>query len=112
MEDLGLMSFWRDKRVLITGHTGFKGSWLTVWLRAMGAEVHGYALQPPTSPSLFDTANVKSCLKTHTTADIRDLDCLKEAVSNAKPEIVFHLAAQPLVRPSYDDPLRPTQRMS
>lgn len=99
------MSFWRNKKVFITGHTGFKGGWLTLWLNSMGAEVHGYALQPPTSPSLFDIANVKSCLETHTIADIRDLSSLKQAISDVKPEIVFHLAAQPLVRQSYDNPL-------
>lgn len=105
MEGLGVMSFWRDKKVFITGHTGFKGGWLTLWLNSLGAEVHGYALQPPTNPNLFSTANIQSCLKTHTIADIRDLVALKEAVDKAQPEIVFHLAAQPLVRYSYDNPL-------
>lgn len=105
MEGLGLMSFWNNKRVFITGHTGFKGGWLSLWLNSIGAEVHGYALQPPTNPSLFDVANIESCLRTHTIADIRDLASLKEAIKNAKPDIVFHLAAQPLVRQSYNDPL-------
>lgn len=105
MEGLGLMSFWQGRKVFITGHTGFKGGWLALWLNSMGAEVHGYALQPPTSPNLFDAADIKSCLNTHTIADIRDLASLKEAINNAKPDIVFHLAAQPLVRQSYNDPL-------
>ncbi len=105
MESLGLMSFWQGKKVFITGHTGFKGGWLTLWLNSLGAEVHGYALNPPTDPSLFNVANVVSCLKSHTIADIRDLDVLKQAMQLAEPSIVFHLAAQPLVRKSYLDPV-------
>jgi CDP-glucose 4,6-dehydratase len=105
VESMGLMSFWCNKKVFITGHTGFKGGWLSLWLNSLGAEVHGYALPPPTNPNLFDTANVKSCLKTNSIADIRDLDSIKEAIGKANPDIVFHLAAQPLVRQSYVNPL-------
>lgn len=105
MEDLDLMSFWINKKVLITGHTGFKGSWLTLWLNSLGAEVHGYALKPPTHPNLFDTADIKSALKSHTMADIRDFHSLNNALSKIQPEIIFHLAAQPLVRQSYIDPI-------
>ncbi len=96
--------FWSGKRVLLTGHTGFKGGWLALWLSEMGAHVHGYALQPPTTPSLFETAGVIRSLRTSTIADVRDLAALTAAVQAAKPEIVFHLAAQPLVRESYRSP--------
>lgn len=97
-------SFWRGKRVLVTGHTGFKGSWLALWLKEMGAEVIGYALEPPTSPSLFDAAGVADGIVS-VIADIRDHERLDSAVAAHRPEIVLHLAAQALVRPSYEDPL-------
>jgi CDP-glucose 4,6-dehydratase len=96
--------FWRGKRIFLTGHTGFKGGWLSLWLQAMGAEVHGYALQPPTSPAMFDVAAVGRDMADSTIADIRDADSLRTAMQSARPEIVFHLAAQPLVRYSYDQP--------
>jgi CDP-glucose 4,6-dehydratase len=96
---------WAGKRVLLTGHTGFKGGWLALWLHEMGAEVHGYALQPPTTPSLFQVACVDRCMASSTIADVRDLPALTAAVRAAKPEIVFHLAAQPLVRESYRSPV-------
>lgn len=96
-------SFWLGKRVLVTGHTGFKGGWLTLWLKEMGAEVAGYALAPPTRSGLFDTARVADGI-TSVIADIRDHERLKSVVAAHRPEIVFHLAAQALVRPSYEDP--------
>lgn len=96
--------FWHGKRVFLTGHTGFKGSWLTLWLQSMGAEVHGYALAPPTETNLFSVANVEYGMTSSTLADIRAADTLLRAMNRAKPEIVFHLAAQPLVRYSYLQP--------
>jgi CDP-glucose 4,6-dehydratase len=96
--------FWVDKRVLVTGHTGFKGSWLTLWLHALGAKVAGYSLEPPTAPSLWSLLKLSSRVPADT-ADIRDLTRLQSAFAERQPEIVFHLAAQALVRPSYDDPV-------
>lgn len=97
-------SFWHGKRVLLTGHTGFKGGWLALWLQRLGAEVTGIALQPSTRPSLFETARVADGITSHL-CDIRDAQSLASIVRNAVPEIVFHLAAQPLVRASYRLPL-------
>lgn len=97
--------FWRGKRVFLTGHTGFKGGWLALWLADMGAEVHGYALTPPTDPNLFTAANLQDHLAHSTIADIRDADALAEAMLAARPDIVLHLAAQPLVRYSYAAPV-------
>ncbi|TCR03921.1 CDP-glucose 4,6-dehydratase [Neorhizobium sp. JUb45] len=96
--------FWRGKRVFLTGHTGFKGSWLSLWLQDLGAELTGFSLTPPTSPSLFETARVGTNMIS-LVGDIRDLPVLKEAMIAARPEIVIHMAAQPLVRLSYDDPV-------
>ena len=96
---------WRGRSVFVTGHTGFKGGWLTLWLRHLGAEVHGYALGPPTDPSLFEVARIGSVLASDTRADLADLAQLKLALESAKPEVIFHLAAQSLVRESYRDPL-------
>ncbi len=96
--------FWRDKSVLVTGHTGFKGGWLSLWLQHLGAHVHGYALAPGTQPSLFMEARVGEGMS-HVEADIRDLSHLKASMDAAQPEIVFHLAAQALVRESYSDPV-------
>jgi len=98
-------ALWRGRSVFLTGHTGFKGGWLTLWLHRLGAGVHGYALDPPTTPSLFETASIKSLLASDTRADLADLARLKSAVEVARPEVVFHLAAQSLVRESYRDPL-------
>ena len=98
------LDFWRGKRVFLTGHTGFKGGWLSMWLQAMGAEVHGYALNPPTEPSLFDVAEVGKDMASSRIGDIREADDLRLAMQAASPEIVFHLAAQPLVRYSYSHP--------
>jgi len=97
-------TFWKSKKVLITGHTGFKGSWLSLWLQSLGAHVVGYALSPPTSPSLFQVAHVADGM-TSITGDIRDLERVQAAVAEHRPEIVFHLAAQPLVRHSYENPV-------
>ncbi len=98
-------AFWRGRRVFLTGHTGFKGGWLALWLAEMGAEVHGYALPPPTGPSLFEVAHVERRLASSTIADVRDAAALTAAVRAARPEVVFHLAAQPLVRQSYRAPV-------
>jgi len=105
MEAVGLSSqFWRGKRVLVTGHTGFKGSWLTLWLQSLGAEVTGFALDPSTEPSLFELARVAEGINDQR-GDLRDLGALLELIAEAQPEIVLHLAAQPLVREGYRDPL-------
>ena len=97
--------FWQGKRVFLTGHTGFKGSWLSLWLAQLGAKVSGYALAPPTQPSLFDLAKLESKLAQHTVSDIRDLAVLQQAMAAARPDIVIHMAAQPLVREGYSDPV-------
>lgn len=97
--------FWLGKRVFLTGHTGFKGSWLALWLTRLGAEVHGYALTPSTDPSLFDRANIAERLAAHTIGDVRDLGELRKAVRKGAPEIAIHMAAQPLVRYSYINPV-------
>lgn len=106
MEGLELNpKFWKNKKVFLTGHTGFKGSWLSIWLSKMGAKVTGYSLLPPTKPSLFEIAKVKSILEKSNISDVRDLVKLKKAIKLAKPEILIHMAAQPLVRDSYTIPV-------
>lgn len=97
--------FWHGKRVFLTGHTGFKGGWLALWLTDMGAEVQGYALTPPTEPNFFSAVNLRERLTASTLADIRDGTLLASAMQAARPEIVLHLAAQPLVRYSYVAPV-------
>jgi CDP-glucose 4,6-dehydratase len=96
--------FWQGKRVFLTGHTGFKGSWLSMWLALLGANVKGYALNPPTSPSLFNEAKVDSIIDSHI-GDIRDQDVLHESMTKFNPDVLIHMAAQPLVRYSYDAPI-------
>lgn len=95
--------FWRGKRVFLTGHTGFKGSWLALWLHHLGAEVLGFALDPPSTPSLFEAARLDELIET-VHGDVRSLEAVGTAVARFRPEVVFHLAAQSLVRPSYEDP--------
>ena len=97
-------TFWKDKKVLVTGHTGFKGSWLSLWLQKLGAKVVGYALSPPTKPSLFEVAQVADGM-TSITEDVRHLEYLQAVIADHRPEIIIHLAAQPLVRCSYEDPV-------
>ncbi|MDO5798865.1 MAG: CDP-glucose 4,6-dehydratase [Eubacteriales bacterium] len=102
--DIFDFSFYKGKKVLVTGHTGFKGSWLCRLLLKLGAEVTGYALEPPTQPDLFQLLDVESQMNS-VTGDIRDLDRLKQVFAEAQPEIVLHLAAQPIVRESYKNPV-------
>ena len=97
------LSFYNGKRVFVTGHTGFKGSWLCKILSKAGAEVWGYSLDPPTEPSLFETASIEKNINS-VIGDIRDFESLKKSFDEARPEIVLHLAAQPLVRDSYENP--------
>lgn len=97
------MSFWQGKRVLVTGHTGFKGSWLCLWLQEHGAELTGYALQPPTEPSHFALAHVARGMRS-VIGDVRDYERLSAVIAEHRPELVLHLAAQSVVRASYDNP--------
>jgi len=96
-------NFWYGKKVFITGHTGFKGSWLCLWLSTLGADITGYALQPPTQPNMYELCNIHE-LMTSIVGDVRDLDFLTKSMLATQPEIVIHLAAQPLVRNAYKNP--------
>lgn len=98
-------SFWKGKRVFLTGHTGFKGGWLSLWLSSMGAKVTGYALAANTAPNFYAVAKVQEDLESSIIADIRDLNTLQKAMAKVQPEIVIHMAAQPLVRYSYTNPV-------
>jgi CDP-glucose 4,6-dehydratase len=98
------MTFWQGRRVLITGHTGFKGSWLSLWLQALGAQVTGVSRSVPTDPSLYVLARVGEGMHAEVEADIRDAALVASAVGEAAPEILIHMAAQPLVRRSFEDP--------
>lgn len=98
-------NFWQDKRVLLTGHTGFKGTWLGLWLQSLGATLRGIALNPPTEPSLFEVVRLAERMEHHV-VDIRDYSAVSNHIDQFQPEIIFHLAAQPLVRLSYKNPLK------
>lgn len=98
-------SSWTGRRVLVTGHTGFKGGWLSLWLHARGAKVTGFSLPAPTEPSFFEQTRLRD-LVTHVEGDVRDLASVDAVVRDSRPEVVFHLAAQPLVRYSYDHPVQ------
>jgi CDP-glucose 4,6-dehydratase len=97
-------AFWRGRQVLVTGHTGFKGAWLSLWLQSLGARVSGLSVDVPTNPSLYELVGVGDQLESEATVDIRDFEPLRDAVEQAAPEVVLHLAAQALVRPSFADP--------
>jgi CDP-glucose 4,6-dehydratase len=97
-------SWWKSRRVFVTGHTGFKGAWLCLLLNRLGADVHGYSLRPPTEPNLFHLAGLEKTVST-VEGDVRDLGKLTGAIKQARPEVVLHMAAQPLVRESYNDPV-------
>ena len=99
-----LKAFYNGKKVLVTGHTGFKGSWLVRILTLAGAQVTGYALNPPTDPNLFEIAGLEDTIHS-VVGDVRDLAHLRRVFDEVKPEIVFHLAAQPIVRESYKEPV-------
>lgn len=98
-------NYYQGKRVFLTGHTGFKGSWLAMWLNKLGAEVYGYSLEPYTKDDHFNVANIEQCLKKSTIGDIRDKEKFSSAIKEADPQVILHLAAQPLVRESYVDPV-------
>jgi CDP-glucose 4,6-dehydratase len=101
---MSIKQFYKGRRILVTGDTGFKGSWLAFWLDRLGAEVHGLALEPDTDPSNFEILGLRERLR-HRTVDIRDFAALRDAVRSIEPEVVFHLAAQAIVRVSYEEPL-------
>ena len=103
---MSLAGFYRGKRVLVTGHTGFKGAWLAYWLRRMGAKVHGFALAPAEGPNLAVDLGLPRMLEGHAIGDLRDASAAAAALGDARPDLVFHLAAQSLVRESYRDPVR------
>lgn len=104
LESLVMTHFFNGKRIFVTGHTGFKGSWLCLWLAKLGAQVIGYALPPPTDPNLFELARIDELVDSRI-ADVRDADLLKQTLCDVQPEIVIHMAAQPLVRDSYKIPV-------
>ena len=97
--------FWKDKSVFLTGHTGFKGSWLSIYLNSLGAKVTGFSLSPPTNPSLFELAGLKEKIHKSIEGDIRDFNHLQREIESCNPDIIFHLAAQPIVKVSYENPI-------
>lgn len=97
--------FWVGKKIFLTGHTGFKGGWISLWLHSLGAELFGFSLEPPTTPNFFSVANLESIFVKSSIADIRDANALNKSMQQANPDIVIHMAAQPLVRKSYLDPI-------
>jgi CDP-glucose 4,6-dehydratase len=97
-------SIWNGRKVLVTGHTGFKGSWLCLWLESLGAKVTGYALAPPTEPNLFEQAKVASSMRS-VCADVRDFPQLNSVIEQCRPDVIFHMAAQSVVRRGYEDPI-------
>ncbi|MDX3805856.1 CDP-glucose 4,6-dehydratase [Bosea thiooxidans] len=97
-------SFWQNRKVFLTGHTGFKGAWLSLWLEALGADVTGYALDPPSEPSLFEQARVGECIRS-IRGDVRDFAHLQSAIAACNPDVVIHMAAQSVVRASYEEPV-------
>jgi len=106
MEGLGMTTgFWKDKTVFLTGHTGFKGGWIAHWLYELGASVHGYSLEPSTQPNFFTETNLQNRLARSTIGDIRELAALSSTLKTAAPDIIIHMAAQPLVRESYKTPV-------
>lgn len=104
VENMVNRNFWKNKKVFLTGHTGFKGSWMSLWLLDCGAELTGYSLRPATSPSLFDELKLEKQMKS-IYGDIRNLKQLSKSIKDAKPEVIIHMAAQPLVRYSYKEPI-------
>src|SRR5216683_7525824 len=98
-----MSDFWRERRVLLTGHTGFKGGWLALWLKELGAEVHGLALAPEMPNSFFEVCELEQLIHSNI-GDVRDAAIMRCALEDSKAEVVFHLAAQPLVRRSYHEP--------
>ena len=109
MESMVNPKFWKNKTIFLTGHTGFKGSWLALWLHDMGSDVVGYSLEPPTQPSLFEQASIESIIKTSHIGDICDKKHLTQCLKESEADIVIHMAAQPLVLQSYEDPLESYQ---
>ena len=97
---------YKGKKVFLTGHTGFKGSWLALWLTKLGAKVCGYSLEPNTTPSMFEELNIKNYIEKSIIGDILDYEFLNNSIKDFQPDIIFHLAAQPLVRLSYSEPIQ------
>ena len=108
MADTVFFDVFKNKTVFLTGHTGFIGSWLTIWLKSIGSNVVGYSLDPPTNPSLFESTKIEHDI-THILGDVRDYELLFNSIKKFKPDFIFHLAAQPIVRTSYLEPVETIQ---